>query len=275
MLIAMMGVIYLVFAFPTPRNPSVTDGTDTTIGIAATFNSTEAFNDLAPVGDGGSDSIIQATFNATEAFNEVAPATETTALAIVAVEPTATAMPTNTPTPTEAPTEVPTNTPAPTEPPTHTPTPTEAPTEAEPEPTQAAVAEAAAAEDDPIAAAIAAADVDLGMQVFNEMYNTSSGPWICASCHSVDESVIRLVGPGQWGLHERAEERIVESGDPDVVTYIRNSILHPNDYIVPPDEAGPYPQNLMPMNYGDILTDEELDAVVAYILTLGNPNYAG
>ncbi|MEL7233121.1 MAG: c-type cytochrome, partial [Chloroflexota bacterium] len=145
--------------------------------------------------------------------------------------------------------------------------------EAAPVETEEAETESAAAEVDVVAAAIAAGDVELGEQVFNMQYDTAVGPWICASCHSVTEDMLRLVGPGQWGLYERAEERLAESGDPDVVTYVRNSILMPQAYIVPADAGGPYPANLMPPNYGEVLTDEELDAVVAYLLTLGNPDY--
>ncbi len=114
-----------------------------------------------------------------------------------------------------------------------------------------------------------AGDPALGQTVFNQSYNTASGPWICASCHSVDESQIRLIGPGLWGLGgEIGEQRIAESGDGDVTEYIRNSIIHPNDYIVPGDSAGPYPQNLMPQNYEDLFSEEELDGLVAYIMTL-------
>ncbi len=170
------------------------------------------------------------------------------------VEPTA--EPTRT-LPPPTPTDVPTQTPMP------EPTATLEPT---PEPTEAAEA---AAEGDIVAQAIAMGDLENGQTIFNQTYNTSSGPWLCASCHSVDESQIRLVGPGLWGIYETAESRIAESSDEDVVTYVRNSILHPNDYIVPADNAGPYPQNLMPQNYGDIFSDADLNDVVAYTLSLG------
>jgi len=122
-----------------------------------------------------------------------------------------------------------------------------------------------------IAEAIAVGDVENGQRIFNESYNTSVGPWICASCHSVDEAAIRLVGPPLWDLHERvATVRLEESGEPDPITYVHNSILMPQAYIVPGDAAGPYPENLMPTNYGEILTEQELNDVTAYILTLGN-----
>jgi mono/diheme cytochrome c family protein len=101
------------------------------------------------------------------------------------------------------------------------------------------------------------------------MYQTSSGGWMCASCHSVDASEARLVGPGLYNIYMRAEERIVESGDPDVVTYVVNSIIHPADYHVQADP--PYPENLMPQNYEEVLTEQELADVVAYVLSLGYP----
>lgn len=121
-----------------------------------------------------------------------------------------------------------------------------------------------------IAAAIEAGDVANGRAVFNESYQTSSGAWMCASCHSVNEARARLVGPGMYDLYVIAEERLAESGDPDVVTYIRNAITMPNAHIVQDDPG--YPENLMPVNYADVLTEQELTDVVAYILTLGNPD---
>lgn len=135
--------------------------------------------------------------------------------------------------------------------------------------------EAVAAEQDfaqLISSAIAEGDPEAGMTVFNTSYETSSGVWMCTNCHSVDESQQRLIGPGLWGLHERAVERIEEAPADDPVTYVRNSIIYTNDYIVPADEGGPYPANLMPGNYEELLTEQELTDLVAYILTLGNEN---
>jgi len=115
----------------------------------------------------------------------------------------------------------------------------------------------------------------------------------CATCHRTD-STERLVGPGLLGVgslthdpsaHEDSEagamgdmdmeatdehadaeateeahtERTVE----DVVAYLRTSITHPNDFIVPG-----YPESLMPQTYGEILTEAEIDDLIAYLLTL-------
>ncbi len=139
---------------------------------------------------------------------------------------------------------------------------------AETEAAEPAEAEAEPAENDPVAVAIAEGDIALGQQVFNQQYDTSVGPWICASCHSVDEARVRLVGPGLWGMAETSETRITESGDADAVEYVYNSIVNPMAYIVPADQGGAYPENLMPPNYAEVLSEEELDAVVAYVLSL-------
>jgi mono/diheme cytochrome c family protein len=151
--------------------------------------------------------------------------------------------------------------------PTATPSPTAVPPTATIEPTDEP---ATAATADPIAEAIAAGDVDNGMTVFNASYQTSSGAWMCSTCHSVDESEVRLVGPALYKLYDRADERATESGDPDGITYVVNSIIAAPDYHVPADP--PYPENLMPQNYSEVLTEQELADVVAYILTLGNPD---
>jgi cytochrome c2 len=62
---------------------------------------------------------------------------------------------------------------------------------------------------------------------------------------------------------DATEEVHTEQTLADVIAYIRTSILHPNDFIVPG-----YPADLMPQNYAEILTDEEVNDLVAYLLTL-------
>jgi hypothetical protein len=49
----------------------------------------------------------------------------------------------------------------------------------------------------------------------------------------------------------------------DSATYIRDSVLHPGAYIV----EG-FPDGLMPIDFRDQLAPQDLDAVVAYLLTL-------
>ncbi len=195
-----------------------------------------------------------------------------------------TATPTTTPTPTITPTNTPEPTATPTDvPPTEVP-PTEAPTEevvaADAGDTEDAADieagdtadEVPAADDDPITALVNSVDLAAGEAIFNMSYETSSGVWQCGNCHSVDESQARLIGPGLWGLYERADARAADSGDVDGLTYVINSIYNSNDYIVPDDGSGAYPPGLMPQNYAELIVDEDFDNLVGYILSLGNPN---
>ena len=69
-----------------------------------------------------------------------------------------------------------------------------------------------------------------------------------------------IVGPSQAGLATRAESRVPGQSAED---YIRNSITHPNDYVV----EG-FAEGVMYQNYATDLTADEIDDLVAYTLTL-------
>jgi len=80
----------------------------------------------------------------------------------------------------------------------------------------------------------------------------------CGACHSaLGETVI--VGPPLAGIGERGAARV---DGLDARSYVYNSILQPDDFVVPGFD------NLMPKDLGKKLTGEELDAVVAYVLAL-------
>ncbi len=80
----------------------------------------------------------------------------------------------------------------------------------------------------------------------------------CGSCHSTDANTI-IVGPSLDGIASRAPQRVTNQ---DAQTYLLTSILRPSDHLVEGFD------NVMPENFGKKLTGEELDAVVAYLLTL-------
>lgn len=167
--------------------------------------------------------------------------------------PTATPIPpTETPVPPTATTEPPTNTP---EPPTATFTPTPIVQTAD---TGAGSGDATAE----IEAALAAGDVAHGDELFHTMRPEVG--FACATCHNVDNPN-RLIGPSLMNIAEIAAARIEGQGP---VEYIHDSIVHPNDFIVPPDEGGAYPESLMPQTYGDLWTEQELNDIIAYLLTL-------
>ncbi len=80
----------------------------------------------------------------------------------------------------------------------------------------------------------------------------------CASCHSnVADQIV--VGPSLSGIAQGAASRVPGQ---DAQTYLLTSIMRPNDYVV----AGF--DDLMPESFAKSLTGEEIDAVVAYLLTL-------
>jgi cytochrome c2 len=108
-------------------------------------------------------------------------------------------------------------------------------------------------------------DPEAGRVIYNQTYVTSSGGWACSLCHSVTPNEQRLIGPGLWNIAVRGETRVEGQ---NAYEYIHTSIVAPNDYIVPADAGGPYPPGLMPQNYAEVLTEQELEDVIAYLFTL-------
>lgn len=88
----------------------------------------------------------------------------------------------------------------------------------------------------------------------------------CIACHSVEPDGPQQVGPTLAGLAASAAEIIADpnyTGNATTVeAYIQESILEPEAYIV----EGYSP--LMPKTYAASLDEEELAALVDYLLTL-------
>lgn len=81
----------------------------------------------------------------------------------------------------------------------------------------------------------------------------------CVTCHSLEEGVT-LVGPSHAGVGARAGTLVAGMSAEE---YLRESILDPNAHIVDGFSPG-----VMYQNYGNELTTEEVDALVAYLMTL-------
>lgn len=79
----------------------------------------------------------------------------------------------------------------------------------------------------------------------------------CAICHAIVPNAI-LRGPSMHGIATRADTQVTGQ---DARTYLYNSIMRPDDFIVDGFE------NIMPTTLAKTLSGEELDAVVAYLLT--------
>ena len=81
----------------------------------------------------------------------------------------------------------------------------------------------------------------------------------CITCHSLEPDVV-IVGPSQFGLETRAETRVPGM---TAAEYIHQSIVEPNAYVV----EG-FAEGLMYQNYAQDLTEQEINDLVAFTLTL-------
>jgi cytochrome c2 len=91
--------------------------------------------------------------------------------------------------------------------------------------------------------------VTLGRTIFTQR---------CASCHSTSSTVV-IVGPSLAGIPERAAERVDGQSAQE---YLRISILNPSDYVVEGFA------DVMQKNFADVISSRELDALIAYLMTL-------
>ena len=101
------------------------------------------------------------------------------------------------------------------------------------------------------------AQADAGRSLYFETtLGTNAG---CRICHSLDPGVT-LVGPSFAGVATRAETRVPGLSATD---YLKQSIVDPDAYVV----EG-FPAGQMVPNYLDLLSEEDIDNLVAFLLTL-------
>lgn len=96
-----------------------------------------------------------------------------------------------------------------------------------------------------------------GEDLFNQaVVGVNAG---CVTCHSVDAGVV-IVGPSLAGVGTRAATTVAGQSAED---YLRESITDPNAYL---NEG--YEKDVMPTNWTDQLTSEQIDQLVDYLMTL-------
>ncbi len=88
----------------------------------------------------------------------------------------------------------------------------------------------------------------------------------CVACHAIEGLSQGSVGPDLTNMGVVAEERAKDAGVPDAATYIRQSIVDPNAYIVPECPTGPCVVGMMPQTFGQTLSEEEVEALVQFLL---------
>ncbi len=99
--------------------------------------------------------------------------------------------------------------------------------------------------------------IEAGKELFAQnVIGTQAG---CKTCHSLQEGVV-IVGPSMAGIGARAGETV-----PGVTAeeYLRQSILEPDAYLI----VG-YPAGTMPKIWGNELGEDQINNLVAYLLSL-------
>lgn len=93
----------------------------------------------------------------------------------------------------------------------------------------------------------------------------------CVACHSVADGV-HMAGPSLGGIATRAKERVASAEykgtAKDAAAYIRDSIENPSAYVVPGAMYSANGQSFMPPTYGADLKPEQLEQLVAYLMSL-------
>lgn len=102
-------------------------------------------------------------------------------------------------------------------------------------------------------------DVNRGRAIFNgEVQINAFVP--CSTCHYIERHRYPLLGPDMAGVSRRAAGRI-----PGVsaAEYIRRSIMEPDFHVVED-----FPQSTMNPGYAERLTQQDVDDLVAFLMSL-------
>jgi mono/diheme cytochrome c family protein len=98
-----------------------------------------------------------------------------------------------------------------------------------------------------------------GEELFNQSVIDSTPG--CVTCHSLEPGEV-IVGPSLAGFGEEAEEE-GEAEGMSAEEFVRQSIVEPDAVLSEGYDAG-----IMPGNYEDVLSQEQLDNLVEFLLSL-------
>ncbi|MCX6027778.1 MAG: c-type cytochrome [Chloroflexi bacterium] len=111
-----------------------------------------------------------------------------------------------------------------------------------------------------------AGNADNGKALFAKATIGKAGAPGCATCHSVEKDK-KIVGPSQYGIATDAaatvKEKDYKGTAKTAAEWLRESIVSPNV-----DVAEGFTPGIMPQNYGKDLSEQEINDLVAYLLTL-------
>lgn len=98
---------------------------------------------------------------------------------------------------------------------------------------------------------------EAGKALFDQsVIGTNAG---CITCHSLEKDVT-IVGPSLAGIATKAGSIVPGKSAEE---YLRESIIDPNAYI----HEG-FTANVMPQNWSEVLTEEQINQLVDYLMTL-------
>jgi mono/diheme cytochrome c family protein len=128
------------------------------------------------------------------------------------------------------------------------------PGEAEPEETSTSSTVSA----EQLAFAGTVGDIAAGEELFNQPVDGVPHSFSCSSCHSLDGND-SLSGPTLAGISDIAADRVVGLSDVD---YLRQSIVDPYAFRVDGEWRG-----VMPYQYSELLSGDQINDLIAFLLT--------
>lgn len=101
------------------------------------------------------------------------------------------------------------------------------------------------------------ADDGAGKDLFTQ--STIGSQAGCATCHSLEPGIV-IIGPSVAGVGTRAATQVAGQS---VEEYLKESITAPDAYL-----SEGFPASVMPQSYAQELTAEQIDQLVAFLMTL-------